>query len=128
VRSAVDVPNRTIPEEPVLSKSIDPGQSRLLDEVRAKIFYLANDIEPASPPAAILLRAVAEAIEASEGESAKAMEAAEAVNGRAAINGLTASLPYARANETCSPALRVPAGMPPLRKVASATEGTGQKR
>ncbi len=111
-----------------MSESIHPGQLRLLDEVRAKIFYLANDVEPASPPAAILLRAVAEAIEASEGESAKASEAAEAINASAAIKGLTASLSYARANEFRSPTLRVPAGVPPLRKIAGAPENTGQKR
>ena len=34
-----------------------------LDVVRARIFYLASDIEPVSPPAAMLLRAVADAIE-----------------------------------------------------------------
>ncbi len=39
-----------------------------LDVVRARIFYLACDVEPASPPAAMLLRAVADAIQDSEGE------------------------------------------------------------
>ncbi len=34
-----------------------------LDVVRARIFYLACDVEPVSPPAAMLLRAVADAIE-----------------------------------------------------------------
>ena len=34
-----------------------------LDVVRARIFYLASDIEPVSAPAAMLLRAVADAIE-----------------------------------------------------------------
>jgi len=34
-----------------------------LDIVRARIFYLACDVEDVSPPAAMLLRAVADAIE-----------------------------------------------------------------
>jgi hypothetical protein len=38
-----------------------------LDVVRARIFYLACDVEPVSPPAAMLLRAVADAIEESGG-------------------------------------------------------------
>jgi hypothetical protein len=39
-----------------------------LDEVRARIFYLACDVEPVSAPAAMLLRAVADAIEDGPGE------------------------------------------------------------
>jgi hypothetical protein len=34
-----------------------------LDIVRARIFYLACDVETVSPPAAMLLRAVADAID-----------------------------------------------------------------
>ncbi len=44
----------------------EPGEPSLplsLDVVRARIFYLASDVEPVSPPAAMLLRAVADAIE-----------------------------------------------------------------
>ena len=44
-----------------------------LDVVRARIFYLACDVEPVSPPAAMLLRAVADAIEESGG-SARILE------------------------------------------------------
>lgn len=40
-----------------------PDTALTLDVVRARIFYLACDVESASPPAAILLRAVADAIE-----------------------------------------------------------------
>jgi len=41
----------------------DPGTALTLDVVRARIFYLSCDVEPVSPPAAMLLRAVADAIE-----------------------------------------------------------------
>ena len=44
----------------------EPGEQRIplsLDVVRARIFYLASDVEPVSAPAAMLLRAVADAIE-----------------------------------------------------------------
>jgi hypothetical protein len=44
----------------------EPGEQSIplsLDVVRARIFYLACDVEPVSPPAAMLLRAVADAIE-----------------------------------------------------------------
>lgn len=37
-----------------------------LDVVKARIFYLACDVEPHSPPAAMLLRAVADAIDDSQ--------------------------------------------------------------
>ena len=40
-----------------------------LDVVRARIFYLACDVEPVSPPAAMLLRAVADAIEEGGGSA-----------------------------------------------------------
>jgi hypothetical protein len=40
-----------------------------LDVVRARIFYLACDVEPVSPPAAMLLRAVADAIEEGSGST-----------------------------------------------------------
>lgn len=78
-----------------LSGTTHPSESRLLDEVRAKIFYLASDVESASRPAAILLRAVAESIDSSE--------AAERFNGRSALNGIAASLHYAGANGAGSP-------------------------
>jgi len=41
----------------------DPASPLSLDVVRARIFYLASDVEPVSPPAAMLLRAVADAID-----------------------------------------------------------------
>jgi hypothetical protein len=44
-----------------LSTEADPSLS--LEAVRARIFYLAGDVESVSPPAAMLLRAVAGAIE-----------------------------------------------------------------
>ena len=40
----------------------DPASPLSLDVVRARIFYLASDVEAISPPAAMLLRAVADAI------------------------------------------------------------------
>jgi hypothetical protein len=40
----------------------DPASPLSLDVVRARIFYLASDVEAVSPPAAMLLRAVADAI------------------------------------------------------------------
>jgi hypothetical protein len=71
-------------------ESIDPGHAKALDEVRAKIFYLASDIEPASQPTAMLLRAVAESI-------VDVSETAEQMNGREGYNGIGAPLRYARA-------------------------------
>jgi hypothetical protein len=71
-------------------ESIDPGQAKALDEVRAKIFYLASDIESASQPTAILLRAVAESI-------VDAPETPEHTNGRAGLTGIAASLRYSNA-------------------------------
>jgi hypothetical protein len=50
-----------------------------LDVVRAKIFYLACDVETVSPPAAMLLRAVADAIE--EGGPGGLVSAAQNGNG-----------------------------------------------
>ena len=54
----------------------DLASALSLDVVRARIFYLASDVEPISPPAAMLLRAVADAIEGSgnAGEGADASE------------------------------------------------------
>lgn len=54
-----------------------------LDVVRARIFYLACDVEPVSPPAAMLLRAVADAID--EGTGARFGDVANS-------NGALASL------------------------------------
>jgi hypothetical protein len=50
----------------VLSEPGEPNTELSLDIVRARIFYLASDVEQASPPAAMLLRAVADAIEENE--------------------------------------------------------------
>jgi hypothetical protein len=41
----------------------EAGSPLSLDVVRARIFYLACDVETVSPPAAMLLRAVADAID-----------------------------------------------------------------
>lgn len=78
----------------------DPGQARLLDEVRAKIFYLASDVEPTSQPAAMLLRAVAESIIDSEihGQT----------NGRATIDSVAAIIRDAHANNFGAPRMRTP--------------------
>ena len=76
------------------------GQSRLLDEVRAKIFYLASDVEPASQPAAMLLRAVAESIDAPE--------MAGQLNGHVALTSVAASLGLSRTNGIRAATQRVP--------------------
>ena len=47
-----------------LSGSPEVSAELSLDVVKARIFYLASDVEPVSPPAAMLLRAVADAIAA----------------------------------------------------------------
>jgi len=100
----------------------NPGQSRLLDEVRAKIFYLASDVELASQPAAMLLRAVAESIVDSS-------EAPQSINGHATLNGMAASLLYSRANEIRSPGHRVrDAVLPPAQHAAAASSRSGHKR
>ena len=49
-----------------MSELGEPSIPLSLDVVRARIFYLACDVEPVSPPAAMLLRAVAESIEDSD--------------------------------------------------------------
>ena len=46
-----------------VSEPGDPTAPLTLDVVRARIFYLACDVESASPSAAMLLRAVADAID-----------------------------------------------------------------
>jgi hypothetical protein len=46
----------------------DPASPLSLDVVRARIFYLASDVEAISPPAAMLLRAVADAINGGEAQ------------------------------------------------------------
>ena len=51
-----------------MSESTEAFNPPSLDEVRARIFYLACDVEPVSAPAAMLLRAVADAIEDGPGE------------------------------------------------------------
>lgn len=45
-----------------MSEPGDPTSPLSLDVVRARIFYLACDVESASPSAAMLLRAVADAV------------------------------------------------------------------
>ena len=67
-----------------MSEFTDTGQARLLDEVRAKILYLAGDVETASRPAAIMLRAVARSIE-------EATVSTEQRNGRSHMNGVRAT-------------------------------------
>ena len=79
-----------------LSDIGDPNQARLLDEVRARIFYLASDVEPASPPAAMLLRAVAESIV----EVPEETEQDDECNGHPpAIKSVTNAFPFPRVNE-----------------------------
>jgi len=46
----------------------DPASPLSMDVVRARIFYLASDVEPISPSAAMLLRAVADAINCGDAE------------------------------------------------------------
>ncbi len=74
-----------------LSETSHLGDTKRLDEVRAKIFYLASDVESASEPAAIMLRAVAESI-------VDGADRADRLNGNAALNGVVSSLRYAGAN------------------------------
>lgn len=60
----------------------EPGEQSLplsIDVVRAKIFYLASDVESVSAPAAMLLRAVAESIDDS---------AADTLSAPAKLNGV----------------------------------------
>ena len=63
-----------------VSEPGDPTVPLSLDVVRARIFYLACDVEAASPPAAMLLRAVADAI--SENDMV-----VEGLNALASLNG-----------------------------------------
>jgi hypothetical protein len=108
-----------------LSESANPGETRLLNEVRAKIFYLASDVEMASQPAAMLLRAVAESI----------VEASEApaylnghLNGRAALKS-AAAIQYRRSDEIRSPTPPVRATLPPPEQHAGAVGSrSGHKR
>ena len=65
----------------------EPGEQSIplsLDVVRARIFYLACDVEPVSPPAAMLLRAVADAIE-DNGSVEEAVSAPANLNGALAV-------------------------------------------
>jgi len=75
-----------------LSEHAEPSPPNSLDVVRARIFYLASDVEPLSPPAAMLLRAVADAIE--ENASAEPVSAPMMLNGAAAL--LNAQMPNGR--------------------------------
>jgi hypothetical protein len=47
----------------MLTGPADASPALTLDVVKARIFYLASDVEPVHAPAAMLLRAVADAIE-----------------------------------------------------------------
>lgn len=105
-----------------MSLSEDPnlGQSRVLDEVRAKIFYLASDVEPASEPAAMLLRAVAESI----GDDS---DVHGHLGGPATLKSL-ASLGYSRANGIHA-GTRVRDVMPiPARHAGTESSRSGHKR
>jgi hypothetical protein len=68
-------------EGTILTEPGEPSTPLSLDVVRARIFYLACDVEEASPPAAMLLRAVADAIE--DEEAVKKLS--EPVNSNGAI-------------------------------------------
>ena len=68
-----------------MSEPGEPNTPLSLDVVRARIFYLASDVEPVSPPAAMLLRAVADAIEEGGGIG-------EQVSGSANSNGALAAV------------------------------------
>jgi hypothetical protein len=105
-----------------LSETPGPGQSRLLDEVRAKIFYLASDVEPTSQPAAMLLRAVAESI-------VDAPDLADQLNGHAALKSMPASLGYSRVNGVRAAATRVQDAVPPPARLDGAESSrSGHKR
>ncbi len=112
-----------------LSENPNPGQSRVLDEVRAKIFYLASDVEPSSQPAAMLLRAVAESIgDASEGNASEgnAPEAADPFNGHAMS---VAALGYPRISGIRSSAHPARDAMPlPERHAGADSSRSGHKR
>jgi hypothetical protein len=109
-----------------LSENPNPGQSRVLDEVRAKIFYLASDVEPASEPAAMLLRAVAESIDTSEVD---ASEVADQLNGRGALKSETAPIAYHRVNGIHASPSRVRDAVPlSERHVGAESSRSGHKR
>jgi hypothetical protein len=63
-----------------VSEPGEPTAPLTLDVVRARIFYLACDVESASPSAAMLLRAVADAID-ENGVVAEEVSAATNANG-----------------------------------------------
>jgi hypothetical protein len=63
-----------------VSEPGDPTFPLSLDVVRARIFYLACDVESASPSAAMLLRAVADAV-VENGVSAEDLGAPVSSNG-----------------------------------------------
>lgn len=70
-----------------------------LDVVRARIFYLACDVEVACPPAAMLLRAIADAID--EGGSAGTL--VDAANTNGALATLLSRAPAIRAANGAEP-------------------------
>jgi hypothetical protein len=57
-----------------LSEQVETSLLNNLDVVRARIFYLASDVEPVSAPAAMLLRAVADAIDEGDSEQIAALK------------------------------------------------------
>ena len=102
-----------------LSDSSDPRPSTLIDEVRAKIFYLASDVESASRPAAMLLRAVAESID-------DAAESGER-NGHAAVHKVTRPFRHPRAGEIRAQAPHLKSVVLPSQQVEP-TARSGHKR
>lgn len=103
------------------SESIDPGQAKSLDEVRARIFYLASDIEPASQPAAMLLRAVAESI-------ADLPDTAEQTNGHGGFNSIATPLRYSNASAIHSAAPGTTNGVSHMtRQLGEGGTGAGHK-
>ena len=73
-----------------MSEPGDPTFPLSLDVVRARIFYLACDVESASPSAAMLLRAVADAV-GENGVVAEDLGAPASLNG-ASVHALPQAL------------------------------------
>ena len=102
-----------------LSDSSDRRSSTHIDEVRAKIFYLASDVESVSRQAAMLLRAVAEAIDdvAEGGER----------SGRAAVRKVTRSFRHALASEIRAQAPHLQGVVPPPSQHVEPSVRSGHK-
>ncbi len=103
-----------------LSESND---SRVLDEVRAKIFYLASDVETASQPAAMLLRAVAESIV----DVSQAVQVNGRLNGQAILKSAAESRRSGRDDEIRTPRVRGNL-LPQVQHVGAAGSRSGHKR